>query len=118
VHPNYEIPRFVALKASHLAEQFLRAEPGYVLIGYGRTGKLLARELRQLGCRPSYVVEVHPGRIGQVVDGAPVLALSEFESLGPRRVIVSVAGLRARGEIRRLLRKMGKVEGRDFVCAA
>jgi hypothetical protein len=64
------------------------------------------------------VVELHPGRLGQRIHGAPVVppeALAE----GPRLpVVASVAGATARARIRAALGRMGYVEGRDFVCAA
>lgn len=118
VDPRYDTKRFVELKAAHLAGEYLGSQRSYVLVGYGKTGKQLRRELLRLGYRPSHIVEVHADRIGQQIGDAPVLALGELARLAAPRSIVSVAGLDARREIRGLLREMGMTEGRDFVCAA
>ena len=118
VNPRYDIERFVELKAAHLASEYLDRDRRYVLVGYGKTGKKLAKELRRRGYHPSHIVEVHVGRIGQRIAGVPVVGLGELAHLEARRSIVSVAGLEARTRLRALLHQMGMKEERDFVCAA
>ncbi|HVP30132.1 MAG TPA: glycosyltransferase [Myxococcota bacterium] len=116
--PRYAISRFVACKAHFLARGFLRDAPEYVLWGHGGTGRALRRALAAEGRRPSHVIEVHPRRLGQRIDGAPVVPPGALAALRDRRVVVSVAGAGPRGEIRAALAGMGFLEGRDFVCAA
>ena len=117
-HPAYGLERFTACKAAFLADDFLKDTDAYVLWGYGSTGKALRRALLRHGKTPSHVVELHPGRLGKRIHGAPVIPPSELPSLPWRPLIASVAGGQARGEIRDALGGMGFVEGRDFVCAA
>lgn len=114
----YGIERFTRLKAHFLAQGFLAGHDEYVLWGYGHTGRALRRALLAHGKRPTYVVELHPGRLGQTIHGAPVVAPDALPELRPARIVASVAGEVARTRIRDALRGWGFVELHDFVCAA
>lgn len=120
VDSRYSLSRFVECKAHFLARSFLAAESGYVLWGYGDTGRALARALRAYDKHPTHIVELHPRRLGQRIANAPVIAPLALASLAPppARVVVSVAGEAARREIRARLAQMGFAEERDYVCAA
>lgn len=114
----YRIEEFPRLKAAFLAETFLASRETYVLWGYGHTGRALRRALLEHGRRPSVIVEVHPGRLGQRIHGAPVIPREELVQHRGEPIVASVAGEGPRGEVRRALDGMGFVELRDFVCAA
>ncbi len=114
----YDDERFTACKAWYLARSFLARTDRYILWGYGATGRTLRRELLHHGKQPSHIVELHPGRLGNRIHGAPVIPIHRLPEIPPRPVVVSVAGAVARGEIRKAMRRMGFVETRDFVCAA
>lgn len=116
--PAYGLDRFAACKAAFLAAGPLAASPRYVLWGHGATGRLLRRALAARGCHPAYIVELHPGRLGKVIHGAPVVPPDALPGLPRLPVVVSVAGAPARAEIRAALAAMGFAELRDFVCAA
>jgi glycosyltransferase involved in cell wall biosynthesis len=116
--PAYRIDRFTSCKARFLADSFLADSPHYILWGYGGTGRALRRALEAIGKRPSHIVELHPGRLGNRIHGAPVVPPSELPRLPRRPVVVSVAGRGPRTEVRRKLATLGFVETRDFVCAA
>jgi glycosyltransferase involved in cell wall biosynthesis len=116
--PRYALERFTACKAEFLAKTFLSARPDYVLWGYGDTGRSLCRELAHHDKRPTAIVELHPGRIGQRIAGAPVIRPERIPSLGAVPIVVSVAGARARSEIRAALAELGRRESLDYVCAA
>lgn len=118
VDPRYAIERFTACKASFLASGFLAQRDSFVLWGYGDTGKALARALERHGRRPSRVLEVHPGRIGQRIGGVPVVGLQALPSMRGERIVVSVAGAGPRTEIRAHLEGLGFAELEDFICAA
>jgi glycosyltransferase involved in cell wall biosynthesis len=119
---DYSIDRFTACKAHFLASSQLAGQPQYVLWGYGKTGRNLARALARHGKHPIAIVELHPGRVGQRILGAPVLTPAELPALlasrGPFPIIVSVARPGPRGEVRSSLERLGFVELRDYVCAA
>ena len=117
-HPAYNLDRFTACKAAFLASHFLAGGDSYVLWGYGSTGRSLRRALLEHDKAPSHIVELHPGRLGKRIHGAPVIPPHELPGLPGSRVIASVAGAQARHEIRHTLAAMGFVDGRDFVCAA
>ncbi len=116
--PTYALARFVECKAEFLARDVLARHERYVLWGYGHTGRALRRALLARGKRPSHIVELHPGRLGNVIGGAPVVPPDALPRLAPARVIVSVARAGPRAEIRRAMAAMGFREGDDFVCAA
>jgi hypothetical protein len=61
---------------------------------------------------------VHPGRIGNRIDGAPVVAPEQLAGRPPGRLVASVAGADARLQIRQFLLGIGWVDGRHFVVAA
>lgn len=115
---RYAIAAFVACKAEFLARGYLRDVDRYVLWGYGDTGKALCDALASLGKLPSAIVELHPGRLGQLIRGVRVIPPSALTGLPIEPLLVSVAGAGPRGEIRAALAGMGRVEGRDFVCCA
>lgn len=114
----YARPRFAAIKAAFLAERFLAATDRYVLWGYGGTGRALRRALLAHGKRPTHVIEVHPGRLGNRIHGAPVVTPEALRELPPLPLVVSVARSGPRARIRRALADLGLRETRDYVCAA
>jgi len=115
---TYSIGRFTDCKAAHLANSFLANSNDYALWGYGETGRCLQNALRKLGKRPSAILELHPGRIGNAIAGAPVVHTYEWLRAPHPRLVVSVAGARARAEIRGVLEQAGLSDGIDYVCAA
>jgi hypothetical protein len=117
-HGAYAQERIVACKAHHLATGPLAGTDRYVLWGYGGTGRALRRALALHGRHPSHVVELHAGRLGNRIHGAPVMPPEALDHAAHRPLVASVAGETARGQIRAFLAARGWVETRDFVCAA
>jgi len=115
---TYAADRFTACKAAFLADGFLADAPGYVLWGYGATGRALRRALARHGRHPSAIVEVHPRRLGNRIHGAPVIPPEELAQRPREPLLVSVAGAEARSQIRDALGRMGYQETRDYLCAA
>ena len=114
----YSIERFTACKAAFLARGFLAAGERYILWGYGSTGRGLQRALREHGKRPSAIVELHPRRLGERIQGAPVIPRQALARRRREPQLVSVAGAEARGLIRDELAQMGYRETLDYVCCA
>jgi glycosyltransferase involved in cell wall biosynthesis len=120
---SYAESRFVAAKAYHLARSWLARHPRYVLWGYGETGRALCRALQQHDRHPQAIVEVHPGRLGQRIQGAPVIGPERLLEArrgpeGALPIVVSVARSSPRGLVRAALERLGLREQHDFVCAA
>jgi len=115
---RYSLASFVACKAEHLSRSFLANTERYVLWGYGDTGKALAQALAQRGKHPSSIIELHPGRLEQLIRGVRVVRPEALLERRGEPIVVSVAGARPRSEIRAALTAMGFVELRDYVCAA
>lgn len=118
IDPRCSIDAFVACKAAHLAETFLRDHPTYGLWGYGGTARALRRHLLVHGKKIAYVIDVHPGRVGNRIDGADVISPERLVSPPGVPLVVSVAGETPRAEIREFLSVRGLRELADFVCAA
>jgi len=115
---TYRIERFPLAKAAFLRRGLLAERETYVLWGYGHTGRAIRRALLAHDRRPSHIVEVHPGRIGQRIHGAEVISPGDLADLRGVPIVASVAGAGPRGEVRRALSRMGFTELHDFVCAA
>ncbi|HEY2386689.1 MAG TPA: glycosyltransferase [Candidatus Binatia bacterium] len=115
---RYGLDRFTLCKAAFLAQGFLATSDRYVLWGYGETGRALRRALAEHGKRPSHIVELHAGRLGNVIHGAPVIHPEALVLARHRPLVASVAGPVPRDEIRRALAARGYCELRDFIVAA
>ena len=116
--PVYRHDRFTACKARFLADGFLAGSERYVLCGYGDTGRALRGALAAHGRTPACIVDVHPGRIGNAIHGAPVVSPEALAQPTDLPIIGSVAGEGPRTALRRTLAGMGYREGEDFICAA
>jgi glycosyltransferase involved in cell wall biosynthesis len=115
---RYAIAAFTECKAAYLCRGFLSQSERYLLWGYGDTGKALAAALAERGKHPSAIVELHPGRLGQLIRKVRVIPPSSLPRLPKEPLLVSVAGLTPRTEIRAALAQMGFVESLDYVCCA
>jgi glycosyltransferase involved in cell wall biosynthesis len=117
-HPAYALERITDCKAAFLADGFLAGGDAYLLWGYGSTGRTLAAALTRLGKRPSHVVELHPGRLGNRIHGALVVPPEALDDLRHIPLVASVAGPVPRRQIRDHLDARGWRERVDYVCAA
>ena len=112
------IDQFLACKATYLCEDFLKTHKDYILWGYGKTGRKLAKELQKLGRSPKYIVDIHTGRIGNKIMGVPVVAPNEIGDLPNIPLIVSVAREIPRNEARKILDSFARKELVDYICTA
>jgi GT2 family glycosyltransferase len=116
--PRYGLPAFIACKAEFLSQGFLAHAPRYLLWGYGDTAKALAQALERCGKEPSAIIELHPGRLGQLIRGVRVVPPQALSRLRGEPLVVSVAGAGPRAEIRAALAGFGFRELEHYVCAA
>ena len=117
-NPRYSLDAFTRCRASYLATGPLRESDRFLLWGFGQTGRALRRALASHRKQLSGLIEVHRGRLGQKIHGAPVVAPEDIDQLPRHPLIVSVAGLGPRTIIRERLSALGRIEGRDYFCAA
>ena len=111
---RYARDRHLALKARFLAARHRRVE----IAGAGETGLKLSRLLRSAGVEVARFIDVSPKKIGQRIEGVPVVAPDD---VGPPRGthLIAAAGSKgAREEIRQHLGHLGWTEGAHFTCAA
>jgi glycosyltransferase involved in cell wall biosynthesis len=114
----YAPERFTACKSEFLATGFLAGSERYDLWGYGATGRALVAALWRLGKRPARIVELHPGRIGNVIAGATVVPPDALGGPPGLPLLVSVAGATPRDRIRRHLDDRGYHELHHYLCTA
>jgi hypothetical protein len=115
---RYSIAAFTQCKAAFLSRGFLAKNERYLLWGYGDTGKALAAALAEHGKHPSAIIELHPGRLGQLIRGVRVVSPEALPALPRQPLLVSVSGITPRTEIRAALTAIGFRETRDYVCCA
>jgi glycosyltransferase involved in cell wall biosynthesis len=124
VDPRYGADRFRDIKIHFLRRTLLADERPAVLWGAGPIGKVFARGLARAGTTIAAFVDLSPGRLGQEIHGAPVVApeqVGRFAGPGSAHgalVLAAVGQPGARQEIRDACRDLGLVEGEDFVAVA
>ena len=116
--PAYEPSAFLHCKLLHLGPSLLRDREGVVICGAGPTGKTFARAAAGLGLRVMAFLELHPGRIGQTIHGAPVHSMDEASAFPSALIVGAVAQPGARRTIRGSLSADGLTELEDFVMVA
>lgn len=114
---RYSDEAHAALKAAFLARDEL-AEGRCAIWGAGPIGLRLARHLRRCGVEVVRFLEVAPGKIGQRIDGTPVVSWETAREPDGIHLVAAVGAKGARERIREALRARRFVEGRDFTCAA
>ena len=112
---RYELARHLDLKADYLARA-LRGRP-LAVFGVTDTGRGLARRLRARGLEVRRYVELAPRKVGQRVEGVPVVHL-DAAPLEDAHALLCVAAKGARDDLRARLTTQGLVELRDFTACA
>ena len=113
--PRYAVQAFYEVKCDYLAKILPTNRP-LVLWGAGRvTRRRFAPLCERLGPFAAYV-DIAPGKIGQQIEGIPVLSSA---NLPPNALIlVGVAARGARARIESHLRATGRLPGKDYwLCA-
>lgn len=117
--PRYRAAAFLELKTHYLAEYVVRPRNGYVLWGCGPLGKALLKALRRQGIeRPAAIVEVHPGRLGEIIHGAPVIPPAAVDDYQKYIHLGAVGQAGSRERLRREFAAHDLREGRDAFFTA
>jgi len=115
---RYALENFFRLKAHFLARVVAEKGRPLVVWGAGMTGRRLIKHLVREGVQPVAVVDIDPRKIGRIIRGAPVVGTEGLEERPDTFVVVAVGSEGAREIIRDRLRRMGRLEVADFLCAA
>ncbi len=115
---RYAQERFRALKIETLGRCHLRGNRLVVVWGAGPIGKGWARALKAAGHSVAAFVEVDRRKIGQRIDGAPVLSLPQVSSLSGCLHLGAVGQPGARSRIREVAAGLGLVDGVDLLAVA
>lgn len=114
--PRYGLDRFHALKVEHLAPQLRALGRPLGIVGAGPDGKRWARSLGAQGLAAAWFVDLHPGRIGNEIQGARVLAYADLGRAAGAFFLAAVGRRGGRDEVRASLTAAGLEEERDFLC--
>ena len=115
--PRYAAARFRERKLASLLAGPLK-DRAAVVWGAGPVGKAWARELLSRGVSLAAFAEVAPRKLGQRIHGAPVLEARQATLVPGPLHLLAVGQRGARRRMRALARRLGLVEGADFVAVA
>lgn len=122
--PRYAPDAFVSCKVHHLRRTLLDGDRPAIVWGAGPVGKRFARALAAHGSPIEAFVELAPGKIGQVIHGAPVLDTAKALERLPERPgggslhLAAVGQPGARTRIVAQLQAAGARPLDDFVAVA
>lgn len=114
---RYAPGRLLALKVEALDGLRVRGRP-LVVWGAGPVGKAWARALLSRGRTLLAFVEVDPDKLGQVIHGAPVVAVAEAGGFPGALHLAAVGQRGARDRIRAAAAAQGLVDGVDLVAVS
>lgn len=120
-HPNYAEDGFYSLKGLYLARWLARHNPRHPevwVVGAGRTSRRRARLLMEQGITVRAWIDIDPRKIGNRVDGLPVLGREAMPAPGEGFLVAYLAGHGAAEELAAFLDGAGYVQGRDYILAA
>jgi hypothetical protein len=115
--PRYAPERFRDLKIRALEAGALGRRP-VVVWGAGPVGKGWSRALRARGHEVAAFVEVHPRRLGERIQGVPVVPVEEAAAAKGALHLAAVGQPGAREEIRRQAARLGLRDGSDLIAVA
>lgn len=126
-HGNYSHDAFAVLRARYLAkhlqqtathQQSAPSQPRELyILGAGRMSRRRARHLLDYGISITAWIDIDPNKVGNIVEGLPVLSLDQ---LPPPTTAIAIAFLAHHGaadELVRVLSSRGYVQGVDFILA-
>ncbi|SMO37602.1 glycosyltransferase [Fodinibius sediminis] len=120
-HQRYSMDAFYRIKAQYLApwlEEHNPHHPELMIWGAGKTSRKRAEYLVRRGIHITHYIDVDPNKIGNVIQGRPVIGHTDLPS-PESAFIVSYVGLRGvNQQIRNHLQQHGYRWGSSFIFAA
>jgi glycosyltransferase involved in cell wall biosynthesis len=114
--PRYRQDAHIALKARYLAKRM--GSTPVVIWGAGPIGLKLFRRLKALGTRVDKLVDIDPRKIGQRIEGVPVVDPTALPSPESCHLLAAVGAHGGREDIRKYAVQAGFIEGERFTCCA
>ncbi len=120
-HDNYAEAGFVALRTRYLARWLCAHNPQHPdvwVIGAGKASRRRARPLCEHGIRIRAWVDIDPHKIGNIVEGLPVVGREAMPAPGQGFMLAFLAGHGAAEELELFLHGAGYLPGRDYLLAS
>lgn len=118
---RYSVDAFYSVKAHYLARWLARENPLHphvIVWGAGRITRKRVRLLQREGVEVLAWVDIDPDKIGQRIDGTPVLSPDQLPPPGSSFILTYVGNRDARSEISRWLAAHGYRHGINVLHAA
>jgi glycosyltransferase involved in cell wall biosynthesis len=112
---RYSLDAFFELKAAYLVPELRAKGRPIAIAGAGPGGKRWARRLREAGLDVAHFVDVHPGRIGQEIQGVPVVGYDDLPRLRGHFLLAAVGPRGGRDEVERQFSGAGFLWGEDYL---
>lgn len=116
--PRYSVENFLRAKAHYLAKLLGECDRPIFIWGAGKTGRRLSKHMIREGLPFEAAIDIAPDKIGRKLRGRPIYPHSYLAERPDAFVIAAVSSLGSRALIREYLTSLGRVETRDFICAA
>lgn len=120
-HENYAETGFVTLRVHYLARWLARQNPHHPevwIIGAGKASRRRARPLLEHGVRIRAWVDIDPRKIGNTVEGLPVVGRTAMPRPGEGFMLAFLAGHGAAEELTEFLLDAGYRPGRDYLLTS
>ncbi|BAO44340.1 glycosyltransferase [Thiolapillus brandeum] len=116
--PRCSREAFDRLRAHYLARdpRFLNHADNFVIWGAGRKTRKRCKHLLEQGFRPNAWVDIDPKKIGNQLQGIPVVNSHWLNTHGHPLVLIYVANHGAREDIARELDGLGYTPGKDYLA--
>ena len=118
---RYGVDAFYAVKSAYLARWLAVRNPFHpevYVIGAGRVSRQRLRLLQEHGVHVAAYIDVDPNKIGQVIEGVPVLPRESLPPAGEAFALSYVGSRGAREDIGAFLESVGYRIGRDWLPVA
>ncbi|MGE4298306.1 MAG: glycosyltransferase [Desulfovibrionaceae bacterium] len=119
--PRYDTTKFYEVKTRWLARWLARHNPHHphvLVMGAGRTTRRRADLLETHGIAITAYVDIDPKKVGNTVNGKPVIDRASMPPAGSCFALPYVANHGADADIRAFLESRGYALGRDFLPVA
>jgi len=113
--PAFTLQAFRDCRAHYLRRGYLAGHNAVTLWGAGLEGKAWRKTLAKLGIGVARWIEIDRNKIGQIIHGAPVVAIDALAP-GQGPMLITIGAREARPQVRAFAAERGLREGIDYLC--